>query len=162
MSLGALARTAGIGKGSLSEIENGARNPTLVTLYSIADALKLPLSHLLDGRAGSLVAAPGMDARLLDVSVTDRWTVEVYRLTFDAGAERLAGGHGPGVTEHLVVTAGKLRVGRIGHERELGAGESAEWVSDSSHSYVALGSVPAEAVLVIRSPRTDTPRTAID
>ena len=35
MSLSELARRAGVGKGSLSEIESGRRNPTVETLYSI-------------------------------------------------------------------------------------------------------------------------------
>jgi quercetin dioxygenase-like cupin family protein len=44
--------------------------------------------------------------------------------------------------EHLLVSAGRLRVGRRGEERELGVGESAEWVSDVPHTYVALGPTP--------------------
>ncbi|HEY9293380.1 MAG TPA: helix-turn-helix transcriptional regulator, partial [Microlunatus sp.] len=35
LSLSELARQAGIGKGSLSEIETGRRNPTLETLYAL-------------------------------------------------------------------------------------------------------------------------------
>jgi transcriptional regulator with XRE-family HTH domain len=152
MSVGALAQAAGIGKGSLSEIENGGRNPTLSTLYSIADALGVPLAHLLDSRVGARIASPGMEARLLDVSTAEGRTVEIYRLSFRPGAERRAGRHGPGVVEHLLVIAGRLRVGRLGDERELGAGDSTEWISDATHTYAALGSAPVEAVLVIRSP----------
>ncbi len=152
LSLGALAQAAGVGKGSLSEIEHGARNPTLGTLYALANALALPLASLLSGRAGARLVAPGIEARLLDVSTTAGWTVEVYRMTFQPGAERRAGGHGAGVVEHLLVTAGRLRAGPVGAERELGAGEAGEWVSDVEHTYVALGDVPVEAVVVIRSP----------
>ncbi|HLU53085.1 MAG TPA: helix-turn-helix transcriptional regulator, partial [Acidimicrobiia bacterium] len=32
MSLGALAKATGVGKGTLSELESGRRNPTLATL----------------------------------------------------------------------------------------------------------------------------------
>lgn len=46
LSVGGLAEAAGIGKGSLSEVENGVRNPTLSTLYALAGALELPLSTL--------------------------------------------------------------------------------------------------------------------
>ncbi|MGH2893684.1 MAG: helix-turn-helix domain-containing protein, partial [Solirubrobacteraceae bacterium] len=102
MSVGALAAVASIGKGSLSEIENGARNPTLGTLYSLADALGLPLAGLLAGRAGARIASDGIEARLLDVSTHEGWTVEVYRLRLEPGTERRAGGHGAGVVEHLL------------------------------------------------------------
>src|SRR5581483_5197516 len=58
LSVGALAAAADIGKGSLSEIENGARNPTLGTLYALAGALGVPLAALLAARAGTRVASP--------------------------------------------------------------------------------------------------------
>ena len=152
LSVGALAAAAGIGKGSLSELENGARNPTLATLYALADALALPLATLLDGRAGARIASAGIEARLLDLSTEGGHTVEVYRLSLQPGTERRAGGHGAGVVEHLLVTAGRARVGRAGEEQELGPGEAAQWVSDGAHSYVALGDERVESVLVIRSP----------
>jgi transcriptional regulator with XRE-family HTH domain len=153
LSLAALAAAAGVGKGSLSEIENGVRNPTLGTLYSLADALGVPLATLLDVRAGVRITSPGIDARLLDVTTeADARVFEVYRLSFAPGAQRIAGGHGQGVVEHLLVTSGRLRVGRHGEERELGPGESFQWASDVEHSYVALGDEPVHSVLVIRSP----------
>lgn len=152
LSLGALAKAAGVGKGSLSEIEHGARNPTLGTLYALAGALGLPLASLLSGQIGARIVEPGIEGRLLDVSTNAGWTVEVYRITFELGAERRAGGHGPGVVEHFLVTAGRLRVGRLGEEREIGVGEASEWISDVAHTYVAIGDTPAEAVVVIRSP----------
>lgn len=153
LSLGALAARAGIGKGSLSEIEHGARNPTLGTLYALAGALGVPLSTLLAERIGTEVAAPGMRAELLDVTQDETQTVEVYRLRFRPGARRRSPAHGSEVTEHLLVVAGRLRAGRAGEEVALAPGESASWVSDVAHSYAVVGEHQADAVLVIRSPR---------
>lgn len=150
MTLSALAQAAGVGKGSLSEIEHGARNATLGTLYALANALGQPLAALLP--SGERVIEPGIEGRLLDVSADAGWTVEVYRLRFEPGATRTAGGHKAGVVEHLLVTAGRLRVGRLGEEHELGVGETLEWVSDVAHTYVAIGDAPVETVLVIRTP----------
>jgi transcriptional regulator with XRE-family HTH domain len=155
LSLGALAAAAGVGKGSLSEIENGTRNPTLATLYAVAGALGVPLATLLAERVGAEIASPGVRAVLLDVTDDGVQTVEVYRLRLDPGALREAGAHGPGVTEHLLLVAGTLRAGRAGEEATLSVGESATWVSDVAHSYLAVGGVGADAVLVIRSPRPD-------
>jgi transcriptional regulator with XRE-family HTH domain len=152
LSLGALADAAGVGKGSLSEIENGTRNPTLGTLYSLAGALGVPLAILLAGQAGARIASPGIEARLLDVSNDAGQTVEVYRLRLEPGTVHGSVPHGEGVTEHLLVTAGRARVGRPGEEAEIGPGESAQWLSDVPHTYTALGTSPADAVLVIRSP----------
>jgi transcriptional regulator with XRE-family HTH domain len=153
LSLAALAASAGVGKGSLSEIENGARNPTLATLYALAGALGVPLATLLAERIGTEVASAGVRAELLDVTEDEAQTVEVYRLRLDAGARRDSGAHGPGVTEYLLLVAGALRAGRAGEEVTLAVGESATWVSDVAHSYAEAGGAGADAVLVIRSPR---------
>jgi transcriptional regulator with XRE-family HTH domain len=168
LSLGALAAAAHVGKGSLSEIENGARNPTLGTLYALAGALGVPLATLIADRPGVRVASPGIEARLLDVSRDagpgggpggdpgggpgGGQTVEVYRLRLEPGSLHRSPAHGPGVVEHMLVTSGRARVGRLGEETEIGAGQAAQWASDAPHGYAALGADPVESVLVIRSP----------
>ena len=152
LSVGALAETAGIGKGSLSEVENGVRNPTLSTLYALAGALELPLSSLLAGRPGARLTSPGVEALLLDVRASGGATVEVYRLVLDAGAHHRSVAHGPGVVEHLLLTRGRLRAGRHGAEAVVEEGDELRWVSDVDHSYRALDGAPVDAVLVIRTP----------
>src|SRR6201994_2173964 len=62
LSVGALAAAAQVGKGSLSEIENGARNPTMGTLYALAGALGVPLATLIADRPGARIASPGVEA----------------------------------------------------------------------------------------------------
>ncbi|WP_344749798.1 helix-turn-helix transcriptional regulator [Streptosporangium vulgare] len=42
ISLSALARAAGVGKATLSGLENGTRNPTLDTLWAITTELGVP------------------------------------------------------------------------------------------------------------------------
>jgi quercetin dioxygenase-like cupin family protein len=78
--------------------------------------------------------------------------VEVYRLRLEPGRFHRSSAHGPGVVEHLLVTSGRARVGRLGEETEIGAGQTAQWASDVPHGYAALGASPVESVLVIRSP----------
>ena len=68
--------------------------------------------------------------------------------------------HGPGVVEHLLLTRGRARVGRVGEEVEIGVGEAAEWLSDVAHGYAALSDEPVESVLVIRSPSRAVSREA--
>lgn len=153
LSLSGLADAAGVGKGSLSEIERGTRNATLNTLYALAGALRVPLATLLADRPGTEVSSPGVTSRLLEaVQQPDGTTIEVYRFRMDPGARHVSPAHGPGVVEHLLVTAGRARVGRLGSEVELGPGESAQWVSSVRHGYRALGEAPVETVLVISSP----------
>lgn len=157
LSVSDLASAAGVGKGSLSEIENGIRNPTLSTLYSLAGALAMPLATLLAEQAGTMVASPGIEARLVDVSHDEGHTVEVYRLHLHPGTTHRSGPHGPGVTEHLLVTAGYARAGREGAQTDIGPGQSATWLSDVPHTYLALGDAAARSVLVIRTPDPASP-----
>ena len=153
LTLSALAARAGVGKGSLSELENGTRNPTLSTLYALADALDAPLATFLES-PGSFVTSPGIGARLLDARRhDDGTTVEVYLLSLVPGVVHRSGAHGSGVTEHLLITHGRARVGVVGRETAVGEGECAAWVSDAEHGYEALDDTPVEAVLTIRSPR---------
>lgn len=152
LSCGALAAAAGVGKGSLSEIENGTRNPTLLTLQSLAGALGVPLAALLADQPGATASSPGIQALLLGTSQDGGHAVEVYRLHLEPGTVHHSVPHGPGVTEHLLITAGRVRAGRPGEEQQAGPGESAQWVSDVPHSYAALGDAPVESVLVIRYP----------
>lgn len=163
LSLSALAAAAGVGKGSLSEIEHGARNPTLATLYALAGALGVPLATLLAERPGSEVSSEGVRARLLDAHhLPDGTAVEVYHLHLEPFADRTSPPHGPGVVEHLLVTAGRVRAGRRGAEAVVTVGDELRWVSDAEHSYRALDGAPVDAVLVIRTPprRGERPATA--
>jgi len=151
LSLTALAEVAGVGKGSLSELENGVRNPTLATLYALAAPLGVPLATLLDDTAGAAVADDGVTVVLLETRRTEASVREVYALDLDPGAVRTSAAHGPGVVEHVLVTAGALEAGRTGEGAALAAGEHHTWASDAEHAYRA-GPRGAAAVLTILTP----------
>lgn len=167
-SLSGLAARAGIGKGTLSEIEAGTRNPTLETLYSIAGALGVPLAHLIARPpAGQPAMSPNdqpspptdpvvhggaLSATLLESFNDPGMSTELYRLLIRAGQPQVSPGHGPGVMEYLTVTAGTLLAGPAGKQVRISAGEHASWESAGEHSYEALTPDGAEAILLIRHP----------
>lgn len=153
LSMSELARQAGVGKGSLSEIEAGRRNPTVETLYAICQPLGVPLTALLGEDPGAdSVSEGGLRTVLLSVRHLPDCTVEVFRVEFPAGADHSSPGHGAGVTEHLTVVTGAMRVGPLGEERIVEAGETHTWLSDAPHRYTTVRG-PGEAVLVISTPR---------
>lgn len=116
----------------------------------MAGALDVPLSWLLAERAGAEVGSPGITARLLDSTTRDGLTIEVYLLRLEPGQPHVSEAHGRHVTEHLVLTRGRARVGNRGEEATLSAGDATIWTADAEHSYRALGDDPAEGVLVMR------------
>ena len=148
-----LARQAGVGKGSLSEIESGRRNPTIETLYAICQPLGVPLTALLGEDPGAdSVAEGGLRTVLLSVRHLPECIVEVFRAEFPTGADHTSPAHGAGVTEHLTVVTGAMRVGPLGSETLVEAGETFAWSSAEPHRYVTVRG-PGEAVLVIITPR---------
>ena len=49
LSQGQLAKEAGISKAMLSDIEKGGSNPTINTIWKIANGLNVPYTKLMDG-----------------------------------------------------------------------------------------------------------------
>ncbi|MGV9827619.1 helix-turn-helix domain-containing protein [Gordonia sp. NPDC003429] len=157
MSLSALARAAGVGKGSLSELEAGQRNPTLDTLYAVAGPLGVPLTALLGEESGTEGGGSFLTARLIHVEHHDDGaTTEVFWLRVLPGGLRRSPPHGPGVVEHVRVIRGHLHAGPEGSERAAGPGESLQWLSDTPHTYRTDDGVLA--VLTIDSP----PRPSVE
>ena len=160
LSLGALAARSGIGKATLSRLEAGRANPTIETLYALADALRVPLGDVVApaGLSGQLVrAAEGsavtgdVDARIVD-RIYGVGLVEVIDLVFPAGRRREARPHAPGVVEHLLVTAGRVRAGPASELVELEEGDLLRFPGDVPHAYEAVGRREARAVVLMAYP----------
>ncbi|WP_280830752.1 helix-turn-helix domain-containing protein [Mycolicibacterium frederiksbergense] len=154
LSLSELARRAGIGKGSLSELEAGQRNPTLDTLYAIAGQLGVPLTALLGEQSGTESSSEGIDVSLLHVEHhTDGATTEVFWLTIAPEGVRTSPAHGSGVRESIHVVTGTIDAGPRGSEQHACSGDTVTWVSDSPHTYRG-GPNGTQAVLTIHSPKS--------
>ena len=147
LSLSELARRAGLGKGTLSELEAGVRNPTLETLFALTTALGLPLSAALPaGEPPPDAAGDAVDAWLVERAAGS----EVFRLRVRAGDAQRSAPHAPGVREQVLVVRGRLRVGP--GEDVLGPGEVLDYAGDVPHVWVAQGGEDVAAVLVMRYP----------
>lgn len=146
LSLSELARRAGLGKGTLSELETGRRNPTLDTLFAVTSALRLPLSAALPAGRQAPPDASG--------EAVDAWLVEqqkgadVYRLRIEPGHVQTSEPHAPGVREQVLVVSGELRL--AGGDTVLRPGQVLEYAGDVPHVWEALE--PVSAVLVMRYP----------
>ncbi|MCR1782807.1 XRE family transcriptional regulator [Nocardioides carbamazepini] len=152
LSLSALAAQAGIGKGSLSELETGRRNPTLDTLYAVAAPLGVPLAALLDDHDGAVLAHHGMVTTRVRVVREPGRTTEVYLIRLAPGAERVSPAHSRGVEEQLVVLGGAGVVEYGGRTVALGPGDHVRFAADQPHAYRAGPDTELEAVNVIVTP----------
>jgi transcriptional regulator with XRE-family HTH domain len=161
LSVSDLARASGVAKATLSGLESGTANPTLETLWALSAALEVSLGELVDPPAPSLAIVRAREGTVVrGVSVVGRLIS-----TFDVGTERheifdcgvlrkqqISPAHARGVTEQLIVTAGKLRVGPVDDPVELGPGDFLRMAPAWPHLYEALAE-HTRMVLLMRYPR---------
>lgn len=164
-SLSEMARRAGLGKATLSELEAGRRNPTLETLFALTSAMGLPLSAVIPGgerrHQGGPSPAPVVSGSAVDALLLERFDdagmiTELYRLRIRAGVRQISPGHAPGVREYLVVYAGVAEVGDPDDPIVIPAGGHASFDATAPHVY-ATRDDPVDATLLIRYPVHDTP-----
>jgi transcriptional regulator with XRE-family HTH domain len=148
-SLAELAAAAGIGKSTLHAIEAGDANPSIETLWALARALGVPFGELLDPpppsvrvvRAGEgpRVDSEGSNMVAHLVATTARGArTEWYTLDLVPGRSRMADAHTSGTVEHVLVVAGRLRVGPEDEPVVLAAGDLATFRGDVAHRYDTL------------------------
>ncbi|MWK39638.1 helix-turn-helix domain-containing protein [Actinomadura sp. J1-007] len=157
LSLSELSRRSRIGKATLSQLESGAGNPTIETVFSLSRALEVPISDLLDQRrpAGLTVVrgagvevlrGEGVDLRPLRGLESGDAIFEVYDQQVRAGARQDSLGHVG--TEHTIVQAGRLGVRVDDREVELGPGDYVGFDARLPHRYTALEGVVRSVLLL--------------
>ncbi|QVQ53467.1 helix-turn-helix transcriptional regulator [Spiractinospora alimapuensis] len=167
MSLSEVARRSGIAKGTLSQLESGSGNPTIETVFSLSNALQVPVSSLLSEREDpdvilvrsdevEVLSSNAVDLRMLRrMDVTQR-VLELYDQRVRPGERQYSDGH-PG-REHVVVTDGVLRVGPPDSPYELRAGDYVCYPADTPHIYETVGG-PVTSVLMLEYPADAGPPT---
>jgi len=159
LSLSELAKRAGLAKSTLSQLEAGAGNPSVETLWAIGVALGVPLSQLVEPPPPQVrVVRSGEGPRIASEVAHFTGTLlaagsphsrrDLYLVEMEPGAARDAVPHIPGSVEHLIVCAGRMVAGPAGHAVELGPGDYAAFRGDIPHTYEAL-SPGTWAVLVM-------------
>ncbi|MEU6387764.1 helix-turn-helix domain-containing protein [Streptomyces sp. NPDC046939] len=161
LSLSELARRSGVGKGTLSELEGGLRNPTLETLYALTTALDSPLSAVLgDPPPGVREGTGGVSGSAVTAVLLERYedvdaATDVFRVTIAGGATQDSAAHVPRTTESLMVLSGTAVVGLPDAPQTVSPGGHAHWRADAPHRYAAPhGDV--HGILFVRYPKADT------
>jgi len=146
LSLGALARKASLSKTILSRIEAGSGNPSLETLWHIAEAMGISLGTLLgmgdppeiqvirkgDGRPMS--SESGLRARLVFAEGRVHST-EVFDNELDPATDYQSRPHAPGTAELVICLSGTMRLGPLGREVDVASGDAVWFPADVSHRY---------------------------
>jgi transcriptional regulator with XRE-family HTH domain len=149
ISLSELARRSGISKATLSALERGNGNPSVDTVWALAQALNVPFGELFDDVSDDVIHVRRIeDAQVVTeedgfigrriLSRHGRGGIELYVLDLHDGARRDAAPHSPGVIEHVVATAGRVEVGPEDAPTVLEPGDCLTFSADRPHHYHAL------------------------
>lgn len=162
LSLRELAVRAEVSASTLSTLEAGSGNPGVETLVTICGALGVPFSEVVMPhepdvrvqRADEGVIVEASDAaftsRLL-LAESGRSVTEVYEATMEPADLYQAEPHLPGLSETVLVTQGRMRVGPTDSPVELDPGDRATFAGDQPHSYEALA--PGTRMILVLSYR---------
>jgi transcriptional regulator with XRE-family HTH domain len=154
MSLDDLARSSGVSRAALSQVETCKSNPTVGLLWKVAVGLAVPFSELIGEPRASASVLRWDDAQVLR-SVDGKFEsrplfpagaspqVELYELRLAARAQHVSEPHAPGTHELLVVLSGLLRLYVGAQSYDLGPGDSIAFAADTPHTYENPGASEA-------------------
>lgn len=144
-----LARRAGLGKATVSQLESGTANPSVETLWAVATAIGVPFAvfveepddapRLIRARDGGGVRASEApyEAMLL-ASGAPQSRSDLYLLRAEPGTPRASLPHTVGTIEHVVMVSGAALVGPSEEPIELGPGDYLRYRGDAPHVFAAL------------------------
>jgi transcriptional regulator with XRE-family HTH domain len=149
LSLTEVARRAGLAKSTLSQLESGTGNPSVETLWALGVALDVPFSRLVEpdrpkvrvirSGGGPTVFAEHADyACTLLSACPPSARRDMYLIRAEPGTPRRSDPHMTGVMEHIVLCAGRARVGLLEAPEELNPGDYISYPGDVPHIFEAL------------------------
>ncbi|PRB15201.1 helix-turn-helix domain-containing protein [Microbacterium sp. MYb62] len=148
LSVSELARRAGISKATVSQLESGAGNPSVETLWALGVALGVPFAVLVDQQAnaptliraddlgGVPSSAAAYSATLLSASPPGARR-DVYLIRAEPGDARRSDPHHPGTIEHVILLAGHARIGPVDEPVALDPGDYLTYAGDAPHIFEA-------------------------
>ncbi|HEY1179096.1 MAG TPA: XRE family transcriptional regulator [Phytomonospora sp.] len=153
LSLDALAEASGVSRSMISEIERGAKAPTVLVLARVATALGATVSRLLGEDQGErvvrvaradqpvIVAESGWERRVLSPNLAGV-EFEFIRTLVPPGVEvGEFAAHAAGSREYIAVESGELTVTVGGVPHLLRAGDSLYYAGDRTHAFANDGTV---------------------
>jgi transcriptional regulator with XRE-family HTH domain len=149
LSLTEVARRAGLAKSTLSQLESGTGNPSVETLWALGVALDVPFSRLVEpdrpkvrviraGKGPTVFAEHADYACTLLSACPPSARRDMYLIRAEPGTPRRSDPHMTGVMEHIVLCAGRARVGVLEAPEELHPGDYIAYPGDVPHLFEAL------------------------
>lgn len=135
-------------KATVSQLENGAGNPSVETLWALGVALDVPFAVLVDQQAnaptliraddlsGVPSTAAAYSATLLSASPPGARR-DVYLIQAEPGEPRRSDPHHAGTVEHVVLISGRAQIGPAEDAVLLAPGDYLSYPGDVPHVFEA-------------------------
>lgn len=163
LSLDKVAKLTGVSKSMLGQIERGESNPTITTVWKIANGLKISFTSLMDESVPDAVIVSKEDVEPMEED-NGRYRLypffpyeegrrfEVYKVEIEKGGYLGAEPHGSGTEEFITVFSGEITVKVGDDEYTVEEGNAIRFKADRPHSYHNSGMTLAKAGMVINYP----------
>ena len=129
-SLSGLAKKAGISKSNLLGIEEGKTNPTINTLWAIANALNVPFGELIEDK----ITEENIEITLIE----KQKNIEVYKMKLKNHHTQKATPHPKNTKEDIFVIEGEILTGTFEEPKILNKNEIYTFRADRPHIYKAI------------------------
>jgi len=163
LSLDNVSKLTGVSKSMLGQIERGEVNPTVTTIWKIANGLKVSFTALMKrpqsdielisrAEATPLVEDNGKFRNYPLFPFEEPRRFEIYALELDPGSYLSADPHPQGTEEFITVFDGEMIVMVKDEEFAVAAGDAIRFRADALHAYHNPGKSIARLSMVIYYP----------
>lgn len=159
LTLGQLSRLSGISKAMLSEMEKGGSNPTINTIWKLANGLNVPYTKLMEGVEPEATVVR-RDEPVMQTGETGAYRVychfpstqarnfELFYVELDPGFSNTSTGHSEKAQEYVYIIRGELVLRTQTGEYALCQGDSVGFDSSRDHTYVNRGDTLLEFLVI--------------
>lgn len=163
LSLDKVAELTGVSKSMIGQIERGESNPTITTVWKLANGLKISFSSFMSitqpqtsvinkDQITPLVEDNGKYRVYPFFPYEDSRRFEIYMIEIDKGGYWSAEAHGRNTSEFITVFNGELTVRVENNEFLVTEGNSIRFLADRSHAYHNSGKTMTRLSMVIYYP----------
>ncbi|WP_440119261.1 helix-turn-helix domain-containing protein [Paenibacillus sp. QZ-Y1] len=164
LSLDKVAEMSGISKTMLGQIERGESNPSIATVWKIANGLKISFTALIHEPKSDTTVVTSDDIQALmeeagrvriypHFPFEEGRRFEIYIMEMDPKSELNAEPHIEGTEEFITVFEGEVTI-RVGKEEyTVNQGESIRFGADKPHVYFNPGATASKLSMVIHYSR---------
>ncbi len=159
-SIGKLSEIVQVSKSMLSQIEKGETNPSVGTIWKIANGLRVSFTSLLNEDIETFKVVKKEQIKRISQE-DDKYAIypyfpysndkkfEMYAVELEANSEHYSEAHVKGVEEYFLVTKGKIKVCIGTEEIILDSGDAINFTAEKEHSYINLSESLSTGVIIL-------------